>query len=130
MWSCIFSIVVGIWVMISPVAFSMNKPLADINHICGPLFITFAMIALWDINRSFIKANALVAVVLVIATHLMERGVAVLVSNTLFALFAFAAAFAKRSSDQTFGGGWKSLFQKNPPHLAESTKHSGPQQKK
>ena len=112
MWSCIISILAGLWVMISPSCFEMSGQAANLNHICGPLFITFAIIALWDINKSVIKANLGIAVFLIIATLFLKESSAVVVSNVLSAAIGILCSLVKRESKRQYGGGWRSLFRK------------------
>lgn len=111
MWACIVTIAAGLWVMISPSIISMSKQVANINHICGPLLITFAVIALWDINKNVIKANLVVAAFLVVATMFLIADVTIIFSNILSGVIAIACSLIKRKSKQQYGGGWRSLFQ-------------------
>jgi hypothetical protein len=120
--ACIISITAGLWVMISPPVLKMSDRLADINHICGPVVITFAFIALWDINKSAIKANLVIAAFLIIATLFFKEDTATTTSNILSGIITMACSLIKRKSKQHYGGGWKSLFQKNPVHFTEAGK--------
>jgi hypothetical protein len=117
MWATITSAVIGLWVMVSPAVLPMSRAAANNNHIAGPLVITFSLVALWDINRNAIKVNLLLGAWLLIALFVLTSTTPVIISNALSALALLMLAWKKRNSKQNFGGGWRSLFQHNPPHL-------------
>ncbi len=52
MWAAIINILLGLWLMISPTFIPFEKAAFDNNYIAGPLVITFAITALWEVNRS------------------------------------------------------------------------------
>lgn len=122
MWPCIVSIVVGLWVMISPAIFTSQKSMADVDYICGPLLITFAVIALWEINRSVIKANLVVAIGLIVATLLIQANTNLFISNLASSLVIIGLSLVKGTITESFGGGWKSLFEESPLHIQEAEK--------
>ncbi len=121
MWSCIATIILGLWLMVSPSVLGMAPSAANNNHIAGPLVITFAVIALWEINRNVIKVNMLIAVWLMISPLVIDfAATTAVLSNLLSAVAILLLALVKREVKQRYGGGWISLFQKNPPHLREA----------
>ncbi len=52
MWAAIVNILFGLWLMISPSFIKLEKAASDNNYIVVPLVITFAITALWEVNRS------------------------------------------------------------------------------
>ncbi|MDQ3845474.1 MAG: hypothetical protein M3342_15920, partial [Bacteroidota bacterium] len=108
----------GLWLMISPSVLGMSQPAANNNHIAGPLVITFAVIALWEINRNVIKVNMVIGAWLIIALFVIDfHSTSTIISNLVSAIVLILLALVKREVKQHYGGGWISLFQKNPPHL-------------
>ena len=121
MWNAIINIVLGIWLIISPSFFEMNKITSNNNYIIGPLVITFSAISLWKINRNAIKANILLGLWLLIALFVLDftRTIAFF-SNGACGAFIIVLSAIKRRIVRNFGGGWRSLFQHNPLHLREA----------
>lgn len=121
--AAIISCLTGLWLMISPAVFTMDKTTSNNNHIIGPLVITFSVISLWNINRNVIKANILVGAWLFISLFVLNFEYALpLLSNGFCAVLLILLAFVKRTSPEKFGGGWRSLFQHDPLHLRQSDK--------
>lgn len=119
----IVNIVLGLWLMVSPFIFGMNRLTSNINHIVGPLVITFSIISLWEINRNAIKVNLLLGVWLLIALFLFEYTKTIaFFSNGSAACLVIILSSIKRKGGGKFGGGWRSLFQHNPAHLREAEK--------
>ena len=52
MWAAIVSVVVGIWIMVAPEMIPLDNPAAKNYNITGPLVVTMAVIAIWEVNRS------------------------------------------------------------------------------
>lgn len=125
MWTGIVNIFLGLWLMISPSIFKMNELTANNNYIIGPLVITFSVISLWDINRQAIKVNILLGIWLLAALFILDftKSIAFF-SNGACGAFIILLSSIKRKAKENFGGGWKSLFQQNPPHLQEAERMS------
>lgn len=120
----IVNIVLGLWLMVSPAVFGMNRITSNINHIVGPLVITFSIISLWEINRNAIKVNILLGLWLLIALFLFDYTKTIaFFSNGGAACLIIILSSIKRKGRGKFGGGWRSLFQHNPVHLREAEKH-------
>jgi SPW repeat len=124
MWASIVNIILGLWLILSPSVLGMSGPAANNNHITGPLVITFAVIALWDINRNAGKVNSIIGAWLLIAILFLDYTNAAIVSNGLSAIAIILLALVKRKTKHRFGGGWRSLFQKEPLHLKEAERLS------
>ena len=118
MWSPITTALLGIWLIASTTLFGAEARQATINYICGPLIITIAVIAFWELNRNFLKCNIAVAAFLLVFPffHLPQDHLEIIVSNSLTALAVMLLAFVKRKLRQRYGGGWSSLFQPYHPH--------------
>jgi len=124
MWATICSALIGLWLMVSPAFFNMSREAANNNHITGPLVITFSVVALWDINRNAVKANLLFGAWLMVAILVLPYTMPVIISNGLSALAIIGFAWKKRTTKQHYGGGWRSLFQHDPPHVKAAERES------
>lgn len=125
MWTGIMNILLGLWLMISASIFGMAPTTASNNYITGPLIITFSIISLWEINRNVIKLNILVGLWLLTALFVLDfTSTIAFFSNGACAAFIILLSSIKRKPAQNFGGGWRSLFQHNPPHLREAQRMS------
>ncbi len=125
MWAAIINIVLGLWLVISPSVLNMAPTTADNNHIIGPLVITFSVVSLWKINRNVIKANIVLGIWLLIALFVLDFSeTIVFLLNGICGVLIILLSSIKRRSTQNFGGGWRSLFQHNPPHMIEAEKRS------
>src|SRR5687767_4552078 len=52
MWAAIVNIITGLWLMFSPYLLQLEKTASYNNYIIGPLVLTFAITAIWEVNRS------------------------------------------------------------------------------
>src|SRR5688572_5526958 len=71
MWAAIINILLGLWLMFSPGLLQFEKAASDNNYIVGPLVLTFAIIALWELNRSARFFNIAIGVWLVISPFII-----------------------------------------------------------
>ncbi len=120
MWAKIVSVLLGFWLIISPTVTGMAKAGNNNNFIIGPLVITFSVIALWQINRNVIKANYVVAGWLFIAPIFIEYDSTIgLISNIIAAMAIILLAWLPSPVSQSYGGGWTSLWSKDPEHARQ-----------
>lgn len=125
MWATIINIILGLWLVISPSVLNMAPATADNNHIIGPLVITFSVVSLWKINRNVVKANIVLGIWLLIALFVLDFSeTIVFLLNGICGVLIILLSSIKRRSTQNFGGGWRSLFQHNPPHMIEAEKRA------
>ncbi len=115
----IVNIVAGLFIMLIPYLWDFNKELSVHNYITGPLIITFAITAVWEVNRNARWLNIPVAAWLVISSFIYSEGQAIF-PNIIAAILVIVLSIIKRKSKGEYGGGWRSLFQKNPPHIHQA----------
>lgn len=119
----ILNIILGLAVMVAPALFDYNQALANNNHIVGPLIITFAVIALWDINRQVRLANVVTGGWLIIAAFIFSAPATLyLILQAIAGALIIAFALVKGKEAHQYGGGWRSLWQKNPEHIQHANK--------
>ena len=115
----IINILTGLFIMFIPYLWDYNKELAVHNYITGPLIVTFAITALWEVNRNARWLNLPVAAWLIISS-IMFGDDQVIYPNILAAILVVIFSSIKRKGKGIYGGGWRSLFQKNPPHMQQA----------
>jgi len=120
MWAAIINILLGLWLMISPGLLQFEKAASNNNYIVGPMVLTFAITALWGVNRSARFLNVATGIWLAVSPFIIgfQSPVAIwitVLSGVLIAGFSFVRGSIKRN----YGGGWRSLFEKDPVHLQQ-----------
>ena len=107
--------------MILPAVLDMSETTANNNYIVGPLAITFSVISLWEINRNALKLNMLLGIWLLLSLAILDyNSRTAFLLNGICGVLLILLSLVKRKKQQNFGGGWRSLFQHNPPHLREA----------
>lgn len=114
MWAAIVNIILGVWLMISPSVLSFEKTAADNHYITGPLVISFAIIAVWEVNRAARYLTLLAGAWLLFSPFMLDYEDATakwitVVAGVLIAL----CSLVKGKVAGRYGGGWRSLFLKN-----------------
>jgi hypothetical protein len=118
MWGAIINISLGVWLMISPGLLQFEKAASDNNYIVGPLVLTFAITALWEVNRSARYFNIPAGAWLAVSPFILGFQLSAAVwSAVLTGILLIAFSFAKGNIKRNYGGGWRSLFEKDSAHL-------------
>lgn len=120
MWAQVVNILIGLWAMISPAVFHAEQTAADNNHITGPLIITFAVTSLWEINRSVRLVNIVIGGWLALSPLFIHFGQPMWLSNVIAGIVVVILSLVKQEKKTHYGGGWRSLFQKNPVHMKKA----------
>ena len=105
-WQLSVSVVIGLWLMISPAVFRMGieTSAANLNHLGGALVIVFAVVAMAEVLRSFRYFNVLLGLALVVMPWLIEDTNMILtISTSLAGLIIIALSFAKGEIKETYG---------------------------
>lgn len=121
MWAKLLNILLGIWVVAAPAVFTATGAAANNNYITGPLIITFAVTSLWDINDKVRLVNLLTGAWLVLSFLFIAIDAAPLIySNIICGIGIIIFSLVKGKRKHFYGGGWLSLFQKNPMHIQQA----------
>jgi len=111
MWAAIVNTVLGIWVMISPHILGYEKPLANNNYIVGPLEITFAIMAIWEVNRSARYFNVVAGVWLALSPFIINTDLfAAHLNNAVTGLLIAGLSLIRGEIKGRYAGGWRSLI--------------------
>ncbi len=124
MWAQIVSMILGLAVMVAPAVFDFGQTAANNNYIVGPLVITFAMTAITDVGRNLRWWNIAGGFWLIVAPFLLDFTSTETWINVIMGAAIAGLSCIRGKVTQRFGGGWRSLFQKNPLHVQEARKVS------
>lgn len=121
MWAQIINMLLGIWLMVAPQLLNYSKQAADNAHIVGPVITTFAIISLTEATRNVRWYNIPPGVWLLLAPWILnyENGTAIF-NDMVVGLLVIIFAFIKGKVSHQFGGGWRSLWKSDAPHLRKS----------
>lgn len=121
MWARILNIALGLWLMAAPGILNYPTPAADNGHIIGPVLVTFAFVACWEATRGIRKWNYPLALWLLLAPWILDYGhTLATISDMLCGAGVLVFSSIKGKMEQTFGGGWQSLWKENPEHLKKT----------
>jgi hypothetical protein len=122
MWGAIINILLGLWLMFSPDLLQFEKAASNNNHIIGPLVLTVAITALWEVNRSVRFFNIPLGAWLVVSPFILGfqlSTAAALWGAILPGVLIIVFSLVKGSIKRRYGGGWRSLFTKDPEHARQ-----------
>lgn len=87
------------------------------GHIIGPVIATFAVVAWWEATRVVRKWNWPLGIWLLLAPWILGYDSSWAIASDMIsgALVLFFAS-VKGTIENHYGGGWSSLWQKNPAH--------------
>lgn len=118
MWTKFANIVLGLWLMTAPTILGYGSAAADNGHIIGPLIVTFSTISLWEATSAVQKWNYPFAIWLLLAPWVLGYNFSIaIILDMLVGAMVFALSTAKSKKKNSYGGGWSSLWQKNPDHM-------------
>jgi len=123
MWAQIINALLGIWLMVSPAILATDKTVADNDYVVGPLIIAFAVISWWEATRVVRLYNLLPAAWLLLAPWVLGYTDTTAIFNDLaVGLLIIILCFVKGKVEGRFGGGWSSIWEKDPLHAQEARK--------
>ncbi|WP_423146039.1 SPW repeat domain-containing protein [Rubrolithibacter danxiaensis] len=124
MWPRVINMLIGLWICMAPSVLKTDKVAADCLHIIGPVVFAVAVIAMSEAVRDIRLINILSGVCLLISPWIL-RVDSSLVSwnNSLAGILLILFSLIKGKVKNRFGGGWQSLFEKNPLHQQEAELH-------
>lgn len=121
MWPRIVNTILGLWLMVAPGVFQYSQAASDNGHIAGPIIVTFSIVAIWEATRVVRKWNFPVAIWLLGAPWILGyESTTAIISDMGVGVLVLIFASIKGKVEKGYGGGWSSLWQKNPEHIRES----------
>jgi SPW repeat-containing protein len=126
MWKHLLPALAGIWLMMSPAVLAYADPARANDRIIGPIVVSLAIIAMWEISRPLRWVNVLLGTWLLIAPWLLAYPPSGRWNSlaTGAVVLGFSLVKGKRTHD--FGGGWSSLWKRAPrvgPSRTAEVKH-------
>jgi len=117
----IINTILGLFLMVAPALFDFSKAASTNTYIVAPLIITFAITAMWEANRSTRYFNIIAGLWLVAAPFVLDYQSSSEMWITILSGAVIAGLSLIRGEIKgKYGGGWRSLFQANPPHLHQA----------
>lgn len=121
MWARVINIITGLWIIAAPTIFQFDKRIANNDHILGPLIMSVAVISISESVRSVRYVNSITGIWLVVAPWILNYNNNTAIINSLVCgILTICCSLIKGKVENHFGGGWRSLFSKNPRHLLEA----------
>lgn len=116
MWAQIVNAILGIWLMAAPAVLAYGAPAQTNDRIVGPVAATFAIVACWEATRGVGRLNLLSGLWLLLAPWILGyEATAALANSMAVGALMGALSFVQGSIEHRYGGGWKALFQHEPP---------------
>jgi hypothetical protein len=116
--AAILNIIIGLFLMIAPAIFHFYKTISDHYYIVGPVVVAFAIISLWEVNRSAHYFNVLPGSWFIIAPFIFHfQSVPAIWIAVVSGVLIVLLSLVKRRVKGKYGGGWRSLLQKHPVHM-------------
>ena len=106
----LLNIALGVWLMVAPAVLGYTTPASINDRIVGPLVITIATVALWEVTRALRWVNLLLGIWLLVAPWLLVYPLRPLVNSLIVGLIIGALALVHGKITGRYGGGWSSLF--------------------
>jgi hypothetical protein len=110
-WAQFINMMLGIWLMAAPTILGYVGPARTNHHIVGPLAVSCAVIALWEVTRPLRWGNLVLGLWLLVAPWVFTGAWAAFLNGSLVGLFLMAFALVRGTAEpQRFGGGWSALW--------------------
>jgi hypothetical protein len=114
MWPRFINAALGIWLMAAPSVLGYVGTGAEINErICGPILITFSIVAIWETTRPLRWVCAATGAWLLVSPWIFGFDATIIINEMLVGAVALTMGLIKGEISQKFGGGWSDLW---PPH--------------
>ena len=107
--------------MVAPGFFDYSQAAADSGHIVGPIIVTFSVVAIWEATRVVRKWNYPAGIWLLIALWVLGYDSTIaIISDMGVGVLVLIFASIQGKIEKSYGGGWSSLWQKNPDHIQKT----------
>ena len=111
MWAQYLNAMLGIWLMAAPTILGYGGPARTNHQIVGPLAVSCAVIALWEVTRPVRWGNFALGLWLLVAPWMFAATWVVILNSSITGLLLIAFSCVRGKIDpQRFGGGWSALW--------------------
>jgi SPW repeat len=112
-WAQIINAILGVWLMAAPAVLGYTGLASTQDRIIGPLAVSCAVIALWEVTRPMRWGNLALGAWLLVAPWVLAYGWTPTVnSSTVGVLLILFALVRGEVRQQRFGGGWSALWRR------------------
>lgn len=115
MWAQVLAALVGVWLMASPSVLDFGEPASTNNLIAGPVVVSMAVIAIWEVTRELRWVNVAIGVWLLLAPWILGFETEPVVNSLASGVVLIGLSLVRGAVNSSFGGGWKALFKDDPP---------------
>ena len=109
MWPRLASVAIGIWLMAAPAVLGYGDPARANDRVVGPIVVSVACVAIWEVARALRWANAVVALWLLIAPWVLGHDSIATANSVAAGMLLLTLATIRGPMRQRFGGGWRAL---------------------
>lgn len=110
MWFQMAAALVGLWLMASPSVLEYGEPARTNNLIAGPIAVSLAVIAIWEIGRELRWINVAIGVWLLIAPWILGYTTDAVINSLISGALLIGFSLVRGRVTGQYGGGWKSLL--------------------
>jgi hypothetical protein len=115
MWFQIVNTLVGVWLMAAPSILGYADPARTNDRIVGPLVVSFAFVAIWEVTRGLRWVNLAFGVWLVVVPWLLGYDRVAAMNSVIGGVVVAFHATRGGAVSTRFGGGWSSLLSGRRP---------------
>jgi len=111
MWARLLSAALGVWLMAAPAVLGYRGTAAETSdRIVGPIVVSFAVIALWEVSRAVRWVNLLMALWLLSAPAVLGMAPVPLANSVVVGLVLVLLTLVPERKKERFAGGWRALW--------------------
>lgn len=120
MWAQLSSALLGLWLMAAPAILGYGGPARTSDRIVGPLIVSFALIAAWEVTRPVRRVTLALGLWLLAAPVILGStvgyGIVASANSLVVGLLVVLLSLVRGKVDPgRFGGGWSSLWARRSP---------------
>lgn len=110
-WLQLAAAAAALWLMVAPAVLDFGGAARTNDRIAGPIALTFAFVAAWEILRGLRLLNIPVGAWLIIAPWALRYDAnAAILSDSAVGVALIVGALLAGATSQEFGGGWRVLL--------------------
>lgn len=111
MWAQIINLLTGIFITLLPgLTGGLDAAARNHHYIAGPVAATFALVAIWEVNRNVRLFNIPVGAWMAAAPLILDLPGAIGWANAGAGLILIGLSLVKGRISKRYGGGWRSLL--------------------
>jgi short-subunit dehydrogenase len=111
MWAAIITVLIGLWMMAAPEYYAFGPVEGKNFFIVGPLVVTAAVIAIWEVNRSARYFNFVAGIWMMVSPLLLPYETQTGITGSVVSgILLIILSLVKGKISRRYGGGWVSLF--------------------